>query len=150
MKFCHDADDPIVPATHHQPEENTMSETVVTIHYQSPAEDPFTVPRPTRIQFDSAGNIQTTGGEELIGLSRQDPAPGGHGRGLGHRLCGPPELFDAGNWVQAEDLLSEGAADLELAGWFPAFMSGCGEWIYTWSGAVDRVEVTETEAKIRP
>ena len=129
--------------------------TVVTIHYQ-PAEDPFTVPRPTRIQFDSAGNIQTTGGEgelqgdQLIGLSRQDPAPGGHGRGLGHRLCGPPESFDPENWVGAEDILSEGAADLELAGWFPAFMSGCGEWIYTWSGAVDRVEVTETEAKIRP
>lgn len=44
------------------------------------------------------------------------------------------------NWVEAEDILSEGVADLELAGWFPAFMSGEG--IYTWSGAVDRVEVT--------
>lgn len=108
-----------------------MSETVVTIHYQSPAEDPFKVPRPTRIQFDAAGNIQTTGGEgelqgdQLIGLSRQD---------------GPPESFDPENWVEAEDLISEGVADLELAGWFPAFVSGEG--IYTWSGAVDRVEVT--------
>ena len=120
-----------------------MSETVVTIHYQSPAEDPFRVPRPTRIQFDAAGNIQTTGGEgvlqgdQLIGLSRSCPV-------ATHSLavCGPPELFDPENWVQAEDILSEGAADLELAGWFPAFMSGNREWIYTWSGAVDRVEVT--------
>ena len=119
-----------------------MSNTIVTIHYQSPAEDPFKVPRPTRIQFDDGGNIQTTGGEgvlqgdQLIGLSRTCPP------GLGHRLCGPPESFDPENWVGAEDILSEGAADLELAGWFPAFMSGDGEWIYTWSGAVDRVEVT--------
>ena len=125
-----------------------MSETIVTIHYQLIVEDPFKVPRPTRIQFDDAGNVKTTGGEgeisgdQLIGLSRQDPAPGGHGRGLGHRLCGPPELFDPENWVQAEDLLSEGAADLELAGWFPAFITGNREWIYTRREAVDRVEVT--------
>jgi hypothetical protein len=117
-----------------------MSETVVTIHYQSPAEDPFKIPRPTRLSHDDEGNIQTTGGEgdQLIGLSRQDPAPGGHG----HRLCGPPELFDPENWVGAAEILSEGAADLELAGWFPVFMSENREWIYTWSGAVDRVEVT--------
>ncbi|AWY05493.1 hypothetical protein PBI_MORRISSEY_51 [Gordonia phage Morrissey] len=108
-----------------------MSNTIVTIHYQSPAEDPLKVPRPTRIQFDDAGNVKTTGGEgeisgdQLIGLSRQD---------------GPPESFDAENWVEAEELISEGVADLELAGWFPVFM--CGEGIYTWSGAVDRVEVT--------
>ena len=125
-----------------------MSNTIVTIHYQSPAEDPFRVPRPTVVCRDAAGNIQTTGGEgelqgdQLIGLTRMDPAPGGHGRGLGHRLCGPPELFDPENWVQTEDILSEGAADLELAGWFPAFISSCGEWIYTWSVGVDRVEVT--------
>ena len=124
-------------------------ETIVTIHYQLIVErevDGVTqarVPRPTRIQFDDAGNVKTTGGEgelqgdQLIGLSRQDPAPGGHGRGLGQ-----PELFDPENWVQAEDLLSEGAADLELAGWFPAFMSGNREWIYTRREAVDRVEVT--------
>ena len=122
-----------------------MSETIVTIHYRGGRQG---VPRPTRIQFDDAGNVKTTGGEgeisgdQLIGLSRQDPAPGGHGRGLGHRLCGPPELFDPENWVQAEDLISEGVADLELAGWFPAFITENREWIYTWSGAVDRVEVT--------
>lgn len=118
--------------------------TIVTIHYQLIEEsevDGVTqarVPRPTRIQFDDAGNIQTTGGEELIGLSRQDPAPGG----LGHRLCGPPESFDPENWVGAEDILSEGAADLELAGWFPAFRTENREWIYTRREAVDRVEVT--------
>jgi hypothetical protein len=122
-----------------------MSETVVTIHYQSPAEDPFKIPRPTRLSHDDEGNIQTTGGEgelqgdQLIGLSRQCPGSSGP---VGHRLCGPPELFDPENWVGAEEILSEGAADLELAGWFPVFMSENREWIYTWSGAVDRVEVT--------
>ena len=115
-----------------------MSNTIVTIHYR-PAEDLERVPRPTRIQFDDAGNIQTTGGEgvlqgdQLIGLSR------GHG---GTGIGGPPELFDTENWVGAEELISEGVALADRAGWFPAFMSGCGEWIYTWSGAVDRVEVT--------
>lgn len=117
-----------------------MSETVVTIHYQSPAEDPFKVPRPTVLRVDAAGNIQTTGGEgdQLIGLSRQDPAPGGHG----HRLCGPPELFDPENWVRAEEILSEGAADLELAGWYPVLRTENREWIYTLTDPVDRVEVT--------
>ena len=122
-----------------------MSETVVTIHYQSPAEDPFKFPRPTRIQFDDAGNIQTTGGEgvlqgdQLIGLSRQDPAPGGHG---GTGIGGPPELFDTENWVGADELVSEGAALADRAGWFPVFMTENREWIYTMSNAVDRVEVT--------
>ena len=130
-----------------------MSETVVTIHYQSPAEDPFTVPRPTRIQFDADGEIITTGllgdkvltwGDKLIGLSRQDPAPGGHGLPDGEtvrNIYGPPTQFDPENWVGAEDLISEGAATC-TRGWFPTFISEDGEWIYTRRWPVDRVEVT--------
>ena len=87
-----------------------MSETVVTIHYQSPAEDPFKVPRPTVVCRDAAGNIQTTGGEgelqgdQLIGLSRSCPV-------ATHSLavCGPPELFDPENWVQAGSGSTPGA-----------------------------------------
>ena len=118
-----------------------MSETVVTIHYQ-PAKGGAT-PRPTRLTLTERGNIQTTGGDrvlqgdQLIGLSRQDPAPGG----LGHRIGSPPESFDPENWVGAEDILPL-LRRLTLGQWFPTFMSETGEWIYTWSGAVDRVEVT--------
>ena len=109
-----------------------MSKTIVTIHYQSPAADPLKVPRPTRISLDDAGNIETAGGEgelqgdHLIGFSRQD---------------GPPETFTPRDWLEAEELISEGVVDVELAGWFPCFLSD-GAGIYTWSGAVDRVEVT--------
>lgn len=42
--------------------------------------------------------------------------------------------------MDAEELLTEGIEQIGFSGWFPAFMSGEG--IYTWSGAIDRVEVT--------
>jgi hypothetical protein len=51
-------------------------------------------------------------------------------------------LFDPENWVGAEDILSEGAADLELAGWFPVFRTADREWIYTWD---TRVEILGTD-----
>jgi len=112
-----------------------MSNTVVTIHLNGSS-------RPTRIQFDDAGNIQTTGGDrvlqgdQLIGLTK-DVTPT-----LGHGPMSPPESFDPENWVGADELVSEGAADLELAGWFPVFRTENREWIYTWSAPVTRVEVT--------
>jgi hypothetical protein len=51
-------------------------------------------------------------------------------------------LFDPENWVGAEEILSEGAADLELAGWYPVLRTENREWIYTLTDPVDRVEVT--------
>ena len=129
-----------------------MSETVVTIHYKNTGKA-CNDPRPTRIQFDADGEIITTGllgdkvltwGDKLIGLSRQDPAPGGHGLPDGEtvrNIYGPPTQFYGSNWVGAEDLISEGAATC-TRGWFPTFISEDGEWIYTRRWPVDRVEVT--------
>lgn len=111
-----------------------MSNTIVTIHYQDG----------TQWELDAAGNIQTTGGEgelqgdQLIGLSRVI-----YSDGLEIGPQGPPESFDPENWVDADELVSEGADNvIHFHGWFPVFRTENREWIYTWSGAVDRVEVT--------
>ena len=124
-----------------------MSETVVTIHFRGHDERVESAwwNDPLSIQFDADGEIITTGGDlpprgdKLIGLSRVDV----HVDEVGMRIGGPPTQFDPENWVNARDILDADPAEAaEWAGWFPAFMSGCGEWIYTGSGAVDRVEVT--------
>lgn len=140
-----------------------MSETVVTIHYKNTGKA-CNDPRPTRIQFDADGEIITTvllgdkvltWRDQLIGLSRQDPTPGGHGLPDGEtvrNIYGPPESFDPENWVGAEDLISErrsgvraeGETDVlfRRRGWFPVFRTEDGEWVYTRRWPVDRVEVT--------
>lgn len=110
----------------------TEIQTTAVIHYQSPESDPLKVPRPTRITADATGELITTGGEgevrgdKLIGLSRVD---------------GPPPTFDPEDWVDARDILDADPTEaVEWAGWFPTFLAP-ESGIYTWSGAVDRVEV---------
>lgn len=103
----------------------------VTIHYKSPASDPFKIPRPHRYTLDgtpSDMSPECQGGEigrvRLLGFC-MDPTPGPD-----HALARPDELGDPGY------------SPTELSGFYAQFIDSRGQ-MFGYDMPIDRVEVSE-------
>ncbi|MGR6579302.1 hypothetical protein ACT89R_01855 [Rhodococcus qingshengii] len=98
---------------------------VVTIHYQSPANDPLKVPRPHHIQIVD-GSYVTKGGElgavNLLGI----------GRVIG---------YDEESFVDPNELFDEAFDAAKFPGWFASFISEA-DGMFTYDARIDRIEVT--------
>lgn len=105
--------------------------TTVTIHYSSPAFDPFKVPRPHRYTLDgtlSDVSPECQGGEigrvRLLGFC-MDFTPGSDGA-----LVRPDELGDPGY------------SPTELSGFYAQFIDSRGQ-MFGYAVPIERVEVSE-------
>ena len=101
----------------------------ITLHYASPANDPYKIPRPHRIDIDERGEASVAYGGEI----------GPVGNLLG--FC-PTVTPDVDDWkLVLADALYDGSVTPEaLVGWYPQF-SGDGR-IFGYDAAIKRIEVS--------
>ncbi len=100
-----------------------MSATI-TIHYQSPVNDPLKIPRPHHIQIVD-GSYVTKGGElgsvNLLGI----------GRVIG---------YDEESFVDPNELFDEAFDPARFPGWFASFISEV-DGMFTYELPIERIEV---------
>ncbi|MGR6029002.1 hypothetical protein ACS7JX_19140 [Rhodococcus erythropolis] len=98
--------------------------TTITIHYQSPLNDPLKVPRPHHIQIVD-GSYFTKGGElgpvNLLGI----------GRVIG---------YDEESFIDPNALFDEAFDPVKVLGWFASFISE-GDGMFTYELPIERIEV---------
>lgn len=104
----------------------------ITIHYQSPAHDPYKVPRPHRYQ--------------LTGDRLTDRSPACKGGEIGQvRLLGfcPTPTPDVDNWalVTPDDVGDPGYVATELAGFFAQFVDMEDGGMFGYDVPIERVDI---------